>query len=120
MEVRIDKRITSLICIMPLVYFAGISLYSFVPDLAVIPEHLTAVFYWVNNTVFVFSITYISSVLIVPKKAKYIMRGTSIFTLILGIFQIINQYITINELVWVLVLPAYLVPFLIIYNYVRS
>lgn len=105
---------------MPLVYFAGVSLYSFVPDIVVIQEPLTAVFYWANNTVFLFSITFLASLLIVPKKAKYIMRGTSIFTLILGIFQITNQYITINEIVWILVLPAYLVPFLIIYNYVRS
>jgi hypothetical protein len=120
MEVNINKKFTGFICLVPLVYFAGISLYSFLPEFFDFNAQYLKAAYWVNNTVFVASLAFIAAKIVVPRQPKYILYGTSIFALILGCFQIVYVFIDMPSFVWVLLFPAFIVPFFIIVRYVRS
>lgn len=120
MEFRIDKRLTGFISILPLLFFAGISLYSFIPEIMPVNKKLWSALYWVNSDLFVSGILFALSRVVVPKKTKYILLGSFFFFILLGAFQVTYVFIDLPSWLWMMIFPLYLIPYLIIIKYVRG
>lgn len=119
MERIIDRKITGICMIIPLIYFSGISLYSLLPEFFDIPRAYKVVFYWGNNTLFIFSFPFVLSYLVYDYSLRFLIRGTSIFLLILGLFQIIKSVgADISKEVWIGICPTYIIFLLIYFRYV--
>ena len=117
----INKKLTGIICIIPIVYFTGISLYSLVPELIEINKLTKLLFYWINNTVFISSIVFVFSKYVFDKRIKLLLKGTSFFLLTLGIFQIIKTLgISVDKIVWIMYCPIYIIFLLISFRYGRK
>lgn len=121
---KINKNISGIICVISLIYFTGISMYTLVPEIKWIGDidiKIWHVLYWVNNTVFLFSFTFILSYLIYDILTKIIVRGTSVFLLILGVFQIIKTLgYSVDSWAWMVLCPLYIVFLLTGYVYVSK
>ncbi len=117
----IDNNITTILSIVSLVYFAGIACYSLLPDCIYINEKAQYIFYWINNTVFLFSITFLFANFVIERRTKILLRGLSFFLLSLGIFQIIKSSgIEVNQYLWAWFCPLYILFIKIIIKYVRN
>lgn len=103
-----------------LLYFVGIAVYSLVPDKCFIPKIIQNVFYWANNTALMFNITYIFSKFVVERKIKVLLIGTSIFFLILGIFQVLVCLGFSFGKFWAFFCPVYILFLLIVIKYVSN
>lgn len=118
----LNKKISGFLCVIPLVYFAGITLYSLLPEITNFIDYNSIfwkVYYWANNTIFLFSLIFTFSYLIADRLTKLIIRGTSFFLLTLGIFQIIKTMgFSINKSVWISICPSFIIFILISYLYV--
>ena len=121
MEFILSKKLSGLLCTIPLVYFAGITLYSLLPELFEIPKLIKVLFYWINNTLFLFTLTFTFSYFLIDRLTKLLIRGTSFFLLTLGIFQIIKTMgFSLDKAVWISVCPMYIIFLLITYLYVSN
>lgn len=117
----IDKKYTGFLTAMTIIYFVVIILYSIMPELtAVISSKIWDVIYWINNTLFIVFLTFTGALLSCDEKLRILLFNTSLFLLILGVFQIANTLISINTCVWIIISSTCILTSLIIYKYVSS
>ena len=121
MDRIIDKKNTGYICLVSLVFFTGIMLYSIVPNL--IPElyekPITYAFYWTNNTAFFFFLLRLVYKIIIHKPTSIMIRNMSFLVLLIGAFQITNCFISIHDSIWIIISFIAIMIILITYRYGR-
>jgi hypothetical protein len=115
----IDKTLNMLACVIPLVYFTGISIYSYLPEIFGTGEVFNEVFYWCNENFFFASMMFLFSKFVISIKVKIIIIGVSIFMFLKGVFQVLMTLgVQLSDDVWILFAPSYILLVLIVYKYV--
>jgi len=120
----LDKKITGLICVVPFVYFAGLALYTFLPELIGFvgyDSRYWCAFYWVNNSIISAILPFLFSYLLENNLVKLLIMSTSIFLLILSAFQVYETLgFGIDRGVWIIFFSAYIMAALTTYKYERK
>ncbi len=119
MDRIIDKKITGYICLVSVVFFTGIILYSIIPNLitSLYEKPITFAFYWANITTFFYFLLLLVHRLIVHKPTAILIRNISFLIIGVGIFQIINCFISIHDAVWIAISFIAIVTILLTFSY---
>lgn len=119
MVLKIDKNISGLICAISIIYLTVLALYSIVPSIFTTLKDTPIIYsaYWLNHIIFFSFIPYLSSKFIINKKTVTLLRLISIFVIIIGLFQITNCFVYIQDVIWISLSCLCIVTILMYYKY---
>jgi len=113
----IDNKLFGFARIIPLVFFTGISVYSYLPVFITIDNKLLHSLWFGNLTVFISSMLFILASFIFHRKTKVLIIGAGILCIIIGVFQVFDIYFNLPAILWGIISPLYIMLILITYNY---